>query len=938
MFPYSSNLIDKALAQVILQVVGGHSYVEAILAETIWSLDYVRHLRMAQILQALQADIPDAESSVQGAMRTELQSIREERDRLRGELVKTRSELTDQRELQGEQAQVRAHVTSQDREIARLSAMLDRVRAKAHKAPSNAIDLVHFTALEGMVNQLAANMNTNMAELMTMLRDQNRASSSYTPPPERRTTADQNPVVPPIYVTDSEDIYFLQRQYIPAVHPVNDPLPLPLAPTAIKILDFNRYDGTKDPRHHLRHYQRKMLQYWDYEEFVIQTFQDSIMGSALDWFMTLKAVDIPTWAELSQKFLDQYRFCAEAPPTLSELCTMEMNENQAFEAYASEWRGKSMRIVQELYFTEYPTDEERIFSATAAYVAQFHPQGLAHVLHLRMAQILRAPQADIPDTESSVQGAMRTELQSIREERDRLRRELVKTRSELTDQKKLQGELAQAPSNAIDPVRFTVLEGMVNQLAANMNTNMAELMTMLRDQNQASSSYIPPLERRTNADPNPVVPPNYVTDTPPSLNIPPSESGTPTQAAPAAPPINIPPEMETEQERRMRRMEETIRALQASTSRPNYGDSNWNLFPGMRLPPKIKILDFKRHMRIPCIMRHPIKHRRPIIRPRRSSFSLNRHNNSPQSKAEPRLQDLLSWRSELQLRKLSRATLSHRANVIKASEYKVVEHMGKSAAHISLLALLLSSDPHRNALLKVLTVAQVPKETTPERIEEIMNVDMSRIRASKMNVRAFDGSRREVNGEIDLLIDVGPCLFSVTFQILEIPNAFSLLLGRPWIHAAGAVPSSLHQKLKFFAKGELITVNGEEDYAIYKETAIPYAQGILQPVEMEEYRNRRGLDFRPSCHEIVQARRGKHLHRLATHYGKLSKGSPFPPLSHFFPGPPHVVGSTPEDSFSESEDSSSDTAEASLHYQPFMPSQRRHLLGSIYASHKKMKS
>ncbi|PKI59714.1 hypothetical protein CRG98_019890 [Punica granatum] len=41
MFPYSSNLIDGAFAQVILQVVGGHSYVEAVLAETIWSLDYV---------------------------------------------------------------------------------------------------------------------------------------------------------------------------------------------------------------------------------------------------------------------------------------------------------------------------------------------------------------------------------------------------------------------------------------------------------------------------------------------------------------------------------------------------------------------------------------------------------------------------------------------------------------------------------------------------------------------------------------------------------------------------------------------------------------------------------------------------------------------------------------------------------------------------------
>ncbi|PKI57892.1 hypothetical protein CRG98_021731 [Punica granatum] len=59
-------------------------------------------------------------------------------------------------------------------------------------------------------------------------------------------------------------------------------------------------------------------------------------------------------------------------------------------------------------------------------------------------------------------------------------------------------------------------------------------------------------------------------------------------------------------------------------------------------------------------------------------------------------------------------------------------------------------------------------------------------------------------------------------QVLEILNAFSILLGKPWIHSASAVPSSLHQKVKFFVKDNLITVNGEEDYAICKGTTIPY--------------------------------------------------------------------------------------------------------------------
>ncbi|PKI57966.1 hypothetical protein CRG98_021641 [Punica granatum] len=72
----------------------------------------------------------------------------------------------------------------------------------------------------------------------------------------------------------------------------------------------------------------------NYEEFVIHTFQDSSAGAALDWYISLKAANIPTWADLSSRFIDQYRYCAETPPTLLELSTTEMAEGQSFEAYA----------------------------------------------------------------------------------------------------------------------------------------------------------------------------------------------------------------------------------------------------------------------------------------------------------------------------------------------------------------------------------------------------------------------------------------------------------------------------------------------------------------------------------------------------------------------------------------------------------------------------
>ena len=53
---------------------------------------------------------------------------------------------------------------------------------------------------------------------------------------------------------------------------------------------------------------------------------------------------------------------------------------------------------------------------------------------------------------------------------------------------------------------------------------------------------------------------------------------------------------------------------------------------------------------------------------------------------------------------------------------------------------------------------------------------------------------------------IGPIKNSVFFQVLRIQSSFNLHLGRPWIHEASAIPSSLHQKVKFIHEGCIITI------------------------------------------------------------------------------------------------------------------------------------
>ena len=189
---------------------------------------------------------------------------------------------------------------------------------------------------------------------------------------------------------------------------------------------------------------------------------------------------------------------------------------------------------------------------------------------------------------------------------------------------------------------------------------------------------------------------------------------------------------------------------------------------------------------------------------------------------------------------------------IKHSEYSIVEQLHKLPTKISLLALMMNSEPHREAILKVLKQAYVPHNTSIEKIDRLVGnvmmdnyisfsddeippdgrgstkalhittkvkdctllkvlidngsslnvmplsalmrlpVDRSYMKHTHTVVRAFDRTRRKVTGEIEIEMQIGPCTFNVEFQVMDISSSYNCLLGRPWIHIASVVPSTLH--------------------------------------------------------------------------------------------------------------------------------------------------
>ncbi|KAI5390034.1 hypothetical protein KIW84_075384 [Lathyrus oleraceus] len=112
----------------------------------------------------------------------------------------------------------------------------------------------------------------------------------------------------------------------------------------------------------------------------------------------------------------------------------------------------------------------------------------------------------------------------------------------------------------------------------------------------------------------------------------------------------------------------------------------------------------------------------------------------------------------------------------------------------------------------------------PKKVLGKLDVEGVVLTPSDLIVRAFDGSKRSVFGEVALPVKIGPEVFNIVFYVMDIQPAYSCLLGRPWIHGAGEVSSTLHQKLKYVWNGQVVTVCGEEDILVSHLSSFKYVE------------------------------------------------------------------------------------------------------------------
>ena len=116
-------------------------------------------------------------------------------------------------------------------------------------------------------------------------------------------------------------------------------------PPKFKIFYAKKFDGTEDPKQHVRRYLSIAKMKGLDEKQTLHAFPLSLMGGASRWYYCLDPSKIKVWNELMELFVDQFIFNTMIDVTLKDLETTKEGMGETFSAYMTRWKGKASRMV-----------------------------------------------------------------------------------------------------------------------------------------------------------------------------------------------------------------------------------------------------------------------------------------------------------------------------------------------------------------------------------------------------------------------------------------------------------------------------------------------------------------------------------------------------------------------------------------------------------------
>lgn len=89
---------------------------------------------------------------------------------------------------------------------------------------------------------------------------------------------------------------------------------------------------------------------------------------------------------------------------------------------------------------------------------------------------------------------------------------------------------------------------------------------------------------------------------------------------------------------------------------------------------------------------------------------------------------------------------------------------------------------------------------------DMIGVDKAKIELDFLSIHGFDNVGKQPLSVITLHVKVGKVTLQTLIHVMPGNLSYNLLLGRPWVHAMNAIPSTLHYLVKYVYNNKVYTI------------------------------------------------------------------------------------------------------------------------------------
>lgn len=91
-----------------------------------------------------------------------------------------------------------------------------------------------------------------------------------------------------------------------------------------------------------------------------------------------------------------------------------------------------------------------------------------------------------------------------------------------------------------------------------------------------------------------------------------------------------------------------------------------------------------------------------------------------------------------------------------------------------------------------------------------LEISIDEFKTSRLMIQGFNEEGQRALGIIRIPLLMDDMLSTALFHVIDENTSYLMLLGRPWLHENGVVPSSWHQCFKYSREGVVKTVVGDD--------------------------------------------------------------------------------------------------------------------------------